>query len=89
MKVSASMQQAQYVMGRLSEIQKRLAKANQLGDAEISSALSDAAYALGMMASTMTTMEYEHEKMKQVLRWFVKGDLEEHIDEIRAFIDAE
>lgn len=74
-------------MQRMTTIQRRAERDGELEKADMLRVLQDAIYALGLVASAASEMEVEHEKMKKVLRWFVKGDLEEHIDEVRAFIE--
>jgi hypothetical protein len=84
--VASQMDNIHYLIQRLKTIQNRMQYQKQ--DTELIRIIGDATYALGTMAVTMQFMEAEHEKMKLVLRWIVKGDLEEHLDEVRAFIDA-
>lgn len=87
MKIAPQISNITYLMQRMTTIQRRAERDGELEKADMLRVLQDAIYALGLVASAASEMEVEHEKMKKVLRWFVKGDLEEHIDEVRAFIE--
>jgi hypothetical protein len=86
--LSNRIQNIHYLVQRLTTIRNRLVDENKAVEGDLGRILADAAYALGTIAVVISKMEAEHEQMKTVLRWIVKGDLEEHIDEVRAFIDA-
>lgn len=75
----------QYSLQRLKEIRKTSDGNRSSFNSQFDQLINDISYSLASLGGEVSSMQRKQSQMEAVLKWYIKGNLDDHLDEVQEF----